>query len=67
MKKEIEIIEDKELTQLEIDYFKHKAEKLEEEIEIFKLYLSANQPSEKIVSALRKRLNVRDIKRDIKP
>jgi len=54
MKKEkVEIIEDKELTQLEIDYFKHKAEKLEEELEIIKLYLNANQPAEKIVEILK--------------
>lgn len=54
MKKEkVEIIEDKELTQLEIDYLKHKAEKLEEELEIIKLYLNANQPAEKIVEALK--------------
>ena len=54
MKKEkVEIIEDKELTQLAIDYFKHKAEKLEEELEIIKLYLNANKPAEKIVEALK--------------
>jgi len=54
MKKEkVEIIEDKELTQLAINYFKHKAEKLEEELEIIKLYLNANQPAEKIVEALK--------------
>ena len=53
MEKEIKIVEDKELTQLAIDYFKHKAEKLEEELEIIKLYLNANQPAEKIVEVLK--------------